>query len=106
MFAASGASRPLERSESHITSELSNVGVMPALEHILYVCSNIRYEDIFGSFCHSHIFQAVYITSTLPYLVLTVFLIRGLTLKGSLEGIKFLFTPDVSTDATPTSTNS
>lgn len=41
--------------------------------------------------------QAVYITSTLPYVVLTVFLIRGLTLKGSVEGIKFLFTPDVST---------
>lgn len=40
--------------------------------------------------------QAVYITSTLPYVVLTIFLIRGLTLKGSLDGIKFLFTPDVS----------
>jgi len=39
--------------------------------------------------------QAVYITSTLPYLVLTIFLIRGLTLKGSLNGIIFLFTPDV-----------
>ena len=42
--------------------------------------------------------QAVYITSTLPYVVLTIFLIRGLTLKGSVDGIKFLFTPDVSTD--------
>lgn len=40
--------------------------------------------------------QAVYITSTLPYVVLTIFLIRALTLKGSLDGIKFLFTPDVS----------
>lgn len=35
-------------------------------------------------------------TSTLPYVVLTIFLIRGLTLKGSLNGVKFLFTPDVS----------
>uniref|UniRef100_A0A673GSG4 Transporter n=1 Tax=Sinocyclocheilus rhinocerous TaxID=307959 RepID=A0A673GSG4_9TELE len=40
--------------------------------------------------------KAVYVTSTLPYLVLTIFLIRGLTLKGSVSGIKFLFTPDVS----------
>lgn len=40
--------------------------------------------------------QAVYITSTLPYLVLTIFLIRGLTLKGSVNGIVFLFTPNVS----------
>lgn len=44
------------------------------------------------------IYQAVYITSTLPYLVLTIFLVRGLTLKGSVEGIKFLFTPDVRTN--------
>lgn len=40
--------------------------------------------------------QAVYVTSTLPYLVLTIFLIRGLTLKGSTNGIVYLFTPNVS----------
>ncbi|KAM3858644.1 sodium-dependent neutral amino acid transporter B(0)AT1-like [Diretmus argenteus] len=40
--------------------------------------------------------KAVYITSTLPYIVLTIFLIRGLTLKGALSGIQFLFTPDVT----------
>jgi len=40
--------------------------------------------------------QAVYVTSTLPYLVLTIFLIRGLTLKGSTSGIVYLFTPNVS----------
>ncbi|KAM6899807.1 sodium-dependent neutral amino acid transporter B(0)AT1-like [Xenentodon cancila] len=40
--------------------------------------------------------KAVYITSTLPYVVLTIFLIRGLTLKGSVAGIKYLFTPDVN----------
>ncbi|XP_059366336.1 sodium-dependent neutral amino acid transporter B(0)AT1-like [Carassius carassius] len=39
--------------------------------------------------------KAVYVTSTLPYLVLTIFLIRGLTLKGSVSGIQFLFTPDL-----------
>ncbi|XP_066523925.1 solute carrier family 6 member 19a, tandem duplicate 1 [Hoplias malabaricus] len=39
--------------------------------------------------------KAVYITSTLPYVVLTIFLIRGLTLKGSVSGIIFLFTPNV-----------
>lgn len=40
--------------------------------------------------------QAVYVTSTLPYVVLTIFLIRGLTLKGSTNGIVYLFTPNVS----------
>ncbi|CAK6984683.1 sodium-dependent neutral amino acid transporter B(0)AT1-like, partial [Scomber scombrus] len=54
---------------------------------MLYVCC-IRGIETTG--------KAVYVTSTLPYLVLTIFLIRGLTLKGSLEGIKFLFTPDVN----------
>lgn len=39
--------------------------------------------------------QAVYITAILPYIVLAIFLIRGLTLKGALSGIQFLFTPDV-----------
>ncbi|XP_057683958.1 sodium-dependent neutral amino acid transporter B(0)AT1-like [Corythoichthys intestinalis] len=53
---------------------------------VLYVCC-IRGIETSG--------KAVYITSTLPYVVLTIFLIRGLTLKGSVEGIKFLFTPDV-----------
>ncbi|XP_003969076.1 sodium-dependent neutral amino acid transporter B(0)AT1-like [Takifugu rubripes] len=53
---------------------------------LLYVCC-IRGIETSG--------KAVYITSTLPYLVLTIFLVRGLTLKGSLEGLKFLFTPKV-----------
>uniref|UniRef100_A0A673GSD5 Transporter n=1 Tax=Sinocyclocheilus rhinocerous TaxID=307959 RepID=A0A673GSD5_9TELE len=44
--------------------------------------------------------KAVYVTSTLPYLVLTIFLIRGLTLKGSVSGIKFLFTPDLLNPST------
>lgn len=49
--------------------------------------------------------QAVYITSTLPYLVLTIFLVRGLTLKGSVEGLKFLFTPKVSARVTHSPSN-
>ncbi|KAK6324277.1 hypothetical protein J4Q44_G00066160 [Coregonus suidteri] len=54
---------------------------------VLYVCC-LRGIETTG--------KAVYITSTLPYVVLTIFLIRGLTLKGSLDGIKFLFTPDLN----------
>lgn len=90
MFAPSGGSRQLERSESHYIWLISC-----GLIWSIYECSNIS-----GSFYHSAISQAVYITSTLPYAVLTIFLIRGLTLKGSVEGVKFLFTPDVSTDLT------
>ncbi|XP_012686873.1 sodium-dependent neutral amino acid transporter B(0)AT1-like [Clupea harengus] len=51
---------------------------------VLYVCC-IRGIETTG--------KAVYVTSTLPYVVLTIFLIRGLTLKGSTSGIIYLFTP-------------
>lgn len=94
MCAASVASKPQERSESGITSEKSNVGVRP--DWTFNVCS----KYFLSLFYYSVICQAVYITSTLPYLVLTIFLVRGLTLKGSLDGIKFLFTPDVREDVT------
>uniref|UniRef100_A0AAQ5X8Q4 Transporter n=1 Tax=Amphiprion ocellaris TaxID=80972 RepID=A0AAQ5X8Q4_AMPOC len=60
---------------------------------VLYICT-IRGIETTG--------KAVYVTSTLPYVVLTIFLIRGLTLKGSLNGIKFLFTPDLTELAKPT----
>ncbi|KTF89337.1 hypothetical protein cypCar_00043507 [Cyprinus carpio] len=60
---------------------------------VLYICC-IRGIETTG--------KAVYITSTLPYLVLTIFLIRALTLKGSVNGIKFLFTPDVNELMNPT----
>uniref|UniRef100_A0A672KN05 Transporter n=1 Tax=Sinocyclocheilus grahami TaxID=75366 RepID=A0A672KN05_SINGR len=60
---------------------------------VLYVCC-IRGIETTG--------KAVYVTSTLPYVVLTIFLIRGLTLKGSVDGIKFLFNPDLNELANPT----
>lgn len=41
-------------------------------------------------------FKAVYVTATFPYLVLTIFLIRALTLPGATYGLMYLFTPDVS----------
>ncbi|CAK6444231.1 unnamed protein product [Pipistrellus nathusii] len=59
---------------------------------VLYVCT-IRGIETTG--------KAVYITSTLPYIVLTVFLIRGLTLKGATAGITFLFNPNITELANP-----
>ncbi|KFO38490.1 sodium-dependent neutral amino acid transporter B(0)AT1 [Fukomys damarensis] len=59
---------------------------------ILYVCT-IRGIETTG--------KAVYVTSTLPYVVLTIFLIRGLTLKGAINGIVFLFTPNIKELANP-----
>lgn len=45
--------------------------------------------------------KAVYVTTTFPYLVLTIFLIRGLTLPGATDGIVYLFTPDWNILMTP-----
>ncbi|KAM3613679.1 uncharacterized protein V6R79_003505 [Siganus canaliculatus] len=59
---------------------------------LLYICI-IRGIETSG--------KAVYVTSTLPFVVLTIFFIRGLTLKGSLNGLKFLFTPDLAELAKP-----
>ncbi|KAM9404407.1 sodium-dependent neutral amino acid transporter B(0)AT1-like [Salvelinus alpinus] len=60
---------------------------------VLYICI-IRGIETTG--------KAVYVTSTLPYVVLSIFLIRGLTLKGSLSGVVFLFTPDLTELTNPT----
>jgi SNF family Na+-dependent transporter len=43
-----------------------------------------------------YIFKVVYFTSLFPYVVLFIFLIRGLTLEGAGVGIKRMFKPDVS----------
>lgn len=42
------------------------------------------------------IYQAIYVTATFPYLVLTIFLVRSLTLPGAMDGLVYLFTPNVS----------
>ena len=48
------------------------------------------------SLCAMFVFQVVYFTAIAPYFVLTAILIRGVTLPGAAEGIKFYLTPDWS----------
>lgn len=45
--------------------------------------------------------QVVYFTATFPYLMLLVLLVRGLTLPGAVEGIKFYLYPDPTRLADP-----
>ncbi|XP_038626341.1 inactive sodium-dependent neutral amino acid transporter B(0)AT3 isoform X2 [Tachyglossus aculeatus] len=53
---------------------------------IVYICT-IRGIESTG--------KAIYFTALFPYLVLTIFLIRGLTLPGATEGLIYLFTPNM-----------
>ncbi|XP_066572089.1 inactive sodium-dependent neutral amino acid transporter B(0)AT3 [Amia ocellicauda] len=55
---------------------------------IVYICF-IRGIETIG--------KAVYVTATFPYLVLTIFLIRALTLPGAADGLVYLFTPQWET---------
>lgn len=41
----------------------------------------------------------MYFSSIFPYVVLFIFLIRGLMLDGAMDGITYMFYPKVSTDS-------
>uniref|UniRef100_A0A4W3IDL6 Transporter n=1 Tax=Callorhinchus milii TaxID=7868 RepID=A0A4W3IDL6_CALMI len=39
--------------------------------------------------------KVVYVTASFPYLVLLIYLIRGVTLPGAVNGLKYMFTPKI-----------
>ncbi|CAM2105694.1 unnamed protein product [Caretta caretta] len=45
--------------------------------------------------------KVVYVTASLPYLVLLIYLIRGLTLHGAVNGLIYMFTPKLGQLANP-----
>ncbi|XP_068944450.1 sodium- and chloride-dependent transporter XTRP3 [Petaurus breviceps papuanus] len=45
--------------------------------------------------------KVVYVTASLPYFVLIIYLIRGLTLHGAINGLVYMFTPKIEQLANP-----
>ncbi|RVE66385.1 hypothetical protein OJAV_G00106980 [Oryzias javanicus] len=89
------------RETLNISSSISNSG---GIQWQMVVCLFAAWTVLCISFIRgiNTSGKAVYVTAILPYIVLAIFLIRGLTLKGSLNGIKYLFTPDVNELMKPT----
>lgn len=66
----------------------------PSIAFAFLVVSGLTYFTIYEGIQTAK--YAVYIMVPLPYIILTVLFIKGLTLEGNVEGWKYLFTPDWS----------
>uniref|UniRef100_A0A3B3Q6G4 Transporter n=1 Tax=Paramormyrops kingsleyae TaxID=1676925 RepID=A0A3B3Q6G4_9TELE len=80
------------RETLNITPDIETSG---SLQWWLVICMATAWGIVYICFIRGieTIGKAVYITATFPYLVLTIFLIRALTLPGATAGLQYLFTP-------------
>ncbi|XP_026145226.1 sodium-dependent neutral amino acid transporter B(0)AT3-like [Carassius auratus] len=81
------------RQTLNITPDIEQSG---SLQWRLVVCLASAWSIVYICFIRGieTIGKAVYVTATFPYLVLTIFLVRALTLPGATDGLRYLFTPD------------
>ncbi|CAJ1083757.1 inactive sodium-dependent neutral amino acid transporter B(0)AT3 [Xyrichtys novacula] len=81
------------RQTLNITPDIETSG---SVQWWLVICLASAWSIVFICFIKGikSMGKAVYVTATFPYLVLTIFLIRGLTLPGATDGLTYLFTPD------------
>nr|XP_042117274.1 inactive sodium-dependent neutral amino acid transporter B(0)AT3 isoform X2 [Peromyscus maniculatus bairdii] len=80
------------RETLNITSDINNTGTIQwKLFLCLVACWSTVYLCVIRGIESTG--KAIYFTALFPYLVLTIFLIRGLTLPGATEGLTYLFTP-------------
>ncbi|XP_074542591.1 inactive sodium-dependent neutral amino acid transporter B(0)AT3 [Halichoeres trimaculatus] len=80
------------RETLNITPDIDTSG---SLQWWMVVCLASAWTIVFICFIKGiqSMGKAVYVTATFPYLVLTIFLVRGLTLPGATDGLLYLFTP-------------
>lgn len=74
----------------------SGMGVTGGLNGRLVFCLFLSYIILYFSAWKGvkSTGKMVWITCLLPYVILTILLIKGLTLEGAGKGLKFLFIPD------------
>ncbi|EDL37057.1 sodium-dependent neutral amino acid transporter B(0)AT3 isoform 6 [Mus musculus] len=88
------------RQTLNITSDISNTGTIQwKLFLCLVACWSTVYLCVIRGIESTG--KVIYFTALFPYLVLTIFLIRGLTLPGATEGLIYLFTPNMKTLQNP-----
>ncbi|XP_076016767.1 sodium-dependent neutral amino acid transporter B(0)AT3-like [Genypterus blacodes] len=88
------------RETLNITPNIETAG---SLQWWLVLCLGVAWCIVYICFIRGieTIGKAIYVTATFPYLVLTIFLIRALTLPGATDGLVYLFTPDWETLKNP-----
>ena len=81
------------------TSDISETGkIVPLIAFSLFISYVLVYFAIWKGVESTG--KIVYVTAPLPYILLIILLIRGLTLEGASTGIVYLFYPDWSKLAT------
>lgn len=85
-----------ERKVLHLSSGVDDLGpIIPELALCLFIVWVLVFFALFKGIKVTG--KVVYFTATFPYVVLTILLIRGVTLPGAIDGIKFyLLQPDLS----------
>uniref|UniRef100_A0A3B1JLT1 Transporter n=1 Tax=Astyanax mexicanus TaxID=7994 RepID=A0A3B1JLT1_ASTMX len=80
------------RETLNITPDITSSG---SLQWWLVLCLATAWSVVYICFIRGIETIGVYVTATFPYLVLTIFLVRALTLPGATDGLEYLFTPKV-----------
>ncbi|XP_038179750.1 inactive sodium-dependent neutral amino acid transporter B(0)AT3 isoform X3 [Arvicola amphibius] len=80
------------RQTLNITSDINNTGT---IQWKLFLCLVACWATVYLCVIRGieSTGKVIYFTALFPYLVLTIFLVRGLTLPGATEGLTYLFTP-------------
>ncbi|XP_042191513.1 sodium- and chloride-dependent GABA transporter 2 isoform X2 [Callorhinchus milii] len=98
-----GTSPVIEFWENHVLKLSDGIDNLGAVQWKLALCLLLAWIICF--FCIwkgvKSTGKVVYFTATFPYVMLIILLIRGMTLPGAAEGIKFYMYPDLSRLADP-----